>query len=84
MSIVYPIFLSITQPNDNIPTIMIRQFDEGTQVLDVTVTEHGKPKDISNLTPFSASNKDIMLDSVYLSKKSLKSSTQKKESYNIH
>ncbi|MEI5991239.1 hypothetical protein A5881_002772 [Enterococcus termitis] len=52
MSIVYPIFLSITQPNDNIPTIMIRQFDEGTQVLDVTVTEHGKPKDISNLTPF--------------------------------
>lgn len=52
MSIVYPIFLSITQPNDNIPTIMIRQYDEGTQVLDVTVTEQGKPKDISNLIPF--------------------------------
>ncbi|GGC98384.1 phage baseplate upper protein [Enterococcus wangshanyuanii] len=52
MSIVYPIFLSITQPNDNIPTMVIRQFDEGTQVLDVTITEHGKPKDISNLTPF--------------------------------
>ena len=52
MSIIYPIFLSITQPNDNIPTIMIRQFDEGTQVLDVTITEHGKPKDISNLIPF--------------------------------
>jgi len=31
---------------------MIRQFDEGTQVLDVTITEHGKPKDISNLIPF--------------------------------
>ncbi|MEI5994771.1 phage baseplate upper protein [Candidatus Enterococcus mansonii] len=52
MSIIYPIFLSTTQPNDNIPTLMIRQFDEGTQVLDVTVTEHGKPKDMSNLTPF--------------------------------
>ncbi|MGG5343265.1 phage baseplate upper protein [Enterococcus sp. AZ192] len=52
MSIVYPIFLSITQPNDNIPTMVIRQFDEGTQVLDVTITEHGKPKDISNLIPF--------------------------------
>ncbi|WP_429950273.1 phage baseplate upper protein [Enterococcus sp. AZ101] len=52
MSIVYPIFLSTTQPNDNIPSIMIRQFDEGSQVLAVTITEHGKPKDISNLTPF--------------------------------
>lgn len=52
MSIIYPIFLSTTQPNDNIPTMVIRQFDEGTQVLDVTVTEHGKPKDISNVTPF--------------------------------
>ncbi|MFK4566443.1 phage baseplate upper protein [Enterococcus sp. UD-01] len=52
MSIIYPIFLSITQPNDNIPSIVIRQFDEGSQVLDVTVTENGKPKDISNLTPF--------------------------------
>lgn len=52
MSIIYPVFLSITQPNDNIPTIIIRQFDEGTQVLDVTITEQGKPKDISNLTPF--------------------------------
>lgn len=52
MSIIYPIFLSTTQPNDNIPSIMIRQFDEGTQVLDVTVTENGKPKDISNVTPF--------------------------------
>lgn len=52
MSIIYPIFLSITQPNDNIPTIIIRQFDEGTQVLDITITEQGKPKDISNLTPF--------------------------------
>ncbi|MFD2306616.1 phage baseplate upper protein [Enterococcus termitis] len=51
MSIVYPFFLSITQPNDNIPTMVIRQFDEGTQVLDVTITEHGKPKDISNLIP---------------------------------
>lgn len=52
MSIIYPIFLSTTQPNDNIPLIVIRQFDEGTQVLDITVTEHGKPKDFSNLIPF--------------------------------
>lgn len=52
MSIIYPIFLSSTQPNDNVPTMIIRQFDEGTQVLDVTVTEHGKSKDISKLTPF--------------------------------
>ncbi|MBP2098317.1 phage baseplate upper protein [Enterococcus rivorum] len=52
MSIIYPIFLSSTQPNDNIPTMLIRQFDEGSQVLDVTITEFGKPKDITGMTPF--------------------------------
>lgn len=52
MSIIYPIFLSTTQPNDNLPTMLIRQFDEGTQVLDVTITEFGNPKDITGMTPF--------------------------------
>ncbi|MGC6767235.1 phage baseplate upper protein [Enterococcus sp. LJL51] len=52
MTITYPVFLSITQPNDNIPTIVIRQFDEGTQTLEVTVTEKGQPKDITGFTPF--------------------------------
>lgn len=52
MSIIYPIFLSSTQPNDNVPTMLIRQFDEGSQVLDVTITEFGKPKDITGMAPF--------------------------------
>lgn len=52
MSIIYPMILSTTEPNNYIGVVKIRQYDEGTQVFDVTVTENNKPKDFTGLTPF--------------------------------
>lgn len=44
--------LSTTEPNNYISVVKIRQFDEGSQVFDVTITENNKPKDFTGLTPF--------------------------------
>ncbi|MFS0945641.1 phage baseplate upper protein [Enterococcus casseliflavus] len=51
MVVKYPVTLSITESN-NVGLIKVRQADEESQVLDVTVTENGVIKTFDGLTPF--------------------------------
>lgn len=44
--------LSTTEPNNNVGMIKVRKYDAGTQIFDVTITENGKLKDFTGLTPF--------------------------------
>lgn len=52
MAITYPITLSTTEPNSNIGLLKIRQADEETQTLDVTLLESGNIKSYEGLQVF--------------------------------
>lgn len=52
MTTLYPMVLSTTEPNNNVGMIKVRKYDAGTQTFDVTITENGKLKDFTGLTPF--------------------------------
>lgn len=52
MVVKYPISLSVSEPNNNIGLLKIRQADEETQTLIVEVLEHGIPKSYKGLHVF--------------------------------
>lgn len=52
MTTLYPMVLSTTEPNNPVGMIKVRKYDAGTQTIDVTITENGKLKDFTGLTPF--------------------------------
>ncbi len=52
MAITYPITLSTTEPNSNIGLLKIRQADEETQTLDVTLLESGNIRSYEGLQVF--------------------------------
>lgn len=52
MVVKYPISLSVSEPNNNIGLLKIRQADEETQTLIVDVLEHGIPKTYKGLQVF--------------------------------
>lgn len=52
MAVNYDIVLSTTEPNNNIGLLKIRQFDEETQKLNVTITENGVLKKYEGLQAF--------------------------------
>ncbi|NTR54836.1 BppU family phage baseplate upper protein [Enterococcus faecium] len=52
MEVRYPITLSVSEPNNNVGLLKIRQTDQGTQTLVVEITENGIPKGFTGLKPF--------------------------------
>ena len=52
MAVRYPITLNVSEPNNNIGLLKIRQADEETQTLVVEILEDGVPKSFKGLQPF--------------------------------
>lgn len=50
--VTYPIILSVTEPNNEVGIIKVRQSDEDTQTLEIQITENGIPKSFEGLQPF--------------------------------
>lgn len=42
--------LSITEPNNSVGIIKVRQYDSETQIFEATISENGKPVDLTDLT----------------------------------
>lgn len=48
----YPIVLSVTEPNNNVGILKVRQEDTQTQIFAVEIVENGTLKDFEGLVPF--------------------------------
>lgn len=47
---VYKMNLSTTEPNNSVGIVKIRQYDSESQIFEATITENGKPVDLTGLT----------------------------------